>query len=134
MKVIEKKKVIQEFANKHKVVFEEKGEVGFGRECVGLMHGDNYIDYNPCSFPNYDSIKEHYSDMFYKIAPPDAYHKHDCIAILGQGEEAISKLYDWVVELDKLNVELVRYETGATGMQAVMSGIFGHAFVIKESS
>jgi hypothetical protein len=39
--------VCNEFALKHKVIFEEDGEVGMGRPCVGFVRGDGYVDYNP---------------------------------------------------------------------------------------
>lgn len=41
------KKICQDFANKHKLIFEEEGECGFGRECVGLSIGDSWLDFNP---------------------------------------------------------------------------------------
>ena len=48
METIEECKAnIQEFANRFKLIFEDKGECGFGRECVGLTSVTNYVDYNP---------------------------------------------------------------------------------------
>jgi hypothetical protein len=56
------------------------GECGFGRECVGILCNGNWVDYDyECGVPT----------------PDDAYHKHDCIAVLGRGEDAISQLYNW---------------------------------------
>ena len=52
------RKVIQEFANRFKLIFEEEGECGFCRECVGLTNGNNYVEYNPTDRVNYDYIKE----------------------------------------------------------------------------
>jgi hypothetical protein len=29
----------------------------------------------------------------------DAYHKHDCLAVLGRGDEAVDGLYRWVAKI-----------------------------------
>lgn len=118
-------KNIQEFANTHKLIFEREGECGFGRECVGLLHGDNYVDYNPTDSVSYEPIKEFEDDRLYAIAPPLAYHKHNCLAVLGRGEKSIKQLSDWVDSLKELNVTIETYKTGATGVQAIVSGVFG---------
>lgn len=128
MKTIEACRLnIQEFANKHELVFEDEGEVGFGRECVGLLNGDNYVDYNPMNSVDYDYIDSFYDERFNDITPPDAYHKHTCIAVLGRGEDAIRQLSDWVDKLNEIGVKVDRYPTGATGVQAMISGVFGAA-------
>lgn len=36
------KKICQDFALKHKLIFDDEGEVGSGRECVGFRDGDKY--------------------------------------------------------------------------------------------
>lgn len=120
---------IQEFANKHKVIFEDEGECGFGRECVGLMRGEKWVDYNPTDSVKYEPIEEMNDERMYDIAPSNAYHKHDCIAVLGRGEDAIRELSDWVDGMKDLNVELKEFATGATGIQAMLSGVVGYAFV-----
>lgn len=57
-----------------------EGECGFGRECVGITCQGNYVDYDPdCGVP----------------CPEDAYHKHECIAVLGRDQNAICQLHDW---------------------------------------
>jgi hypothetical protein len=113
---------IQEFASKHNLIFEEEGECGFGRECVGLTIGGSYVGYKPTDNVNYD-----YIEGFYDIAPFDAYHKHNCIAVLGRGDDAILQLSDWVDKLNEIGVKVDKYPTGATGLQAVISGVFGNA-------
>lgn len=128
-------KNIQEFANQHKLIFEDEGECGFGRECVGLIDKrGSWVDYNPCSHPNYEPIEELNDERLDDITPADAYHKHDCVAVLGRGDEAIKQLSEWVDELKKLNVELVEYKTGADGIQALMSGVIGYAFKIPNGN
>ena len=133
LKTIEEcKSIIQEFANRFKLVFEEEGECGFGRECVGLTNGNNYIEYNPTDSVNYDYIKNFYNERFYDITPPDAYHKHTCIAVLGRSDDAISQLSDWVDKLNEMGAGVEKYTTGATGVQAMFSGT--HNFAVRVSA
>ena len=128
------RKVIQEFANRFKLIFEEEGQCGFGRECVGLTNGNNYVDYNPTDSVNCDYIKEFYNDKFYDIAPADAYHKHNCLAVLGRGEKSIRQLADWVDKLNEMGAVVEKYATGATGLQAMISGTHNYAVRVKNGS
>lgn len=86
---------IKAYAESIKCVATFEGECGFGRECVGLLYGGTYPDYN-CEDD--------------KVTPPDevkdAYHKHDCLAVLGRGPEAIYQLYLWVRKLRRNKVIL----------------------------
>ena len=133
MKTLDELKAnIQQFANEHKVLFEDNGECGFGRPCVGLLRDSNYIAYNPTDSKTNDEIPEFSDYRFYDIAPENAYHKSDCIAVLGTDEDSIRELSEWVDELRKLNVTVERYSTGATGMQAMFTGTFGYAVKIPK--
>jgi len=123
---------IQQFADTHNIKFEQDGEVGFGRECVGLMKGSNYIDYCPINMETYGDLPELYDERLLKIAPNNAYHKHDCLAVLGRDEEAIRQLSDWVDKLKELNVSIEEYSTGATGLQAMISGSKGYAVKVNK--
>ena len=128
VKTIEECKAnIQEFANRFKLIFEEEGECGFGRECVGLTDGNNYVDYNPTRNPDYEYVEGFYDERFFDISPENAYHKHNCFAVLGRGEEAIRELSDWVDKLNELGVVVEKYATGATGIQAMLSGTHNYA-------
>lgn len=127
---------LQAFANKHKIVLQEKGECGFGRPCVGLMHGDNYVDHNPMRYPDYSHVWA-YDD---RLCAPDgvqAYHKHDCLAVLAPDDnyqEALEQLLAWVECLESHGeLEVVEYQNGATGLQAAVSGVFGKAIRLKQS-
>jgi aminoglycoside phosphotransferase family enzyme len=125
---------LQRFANKHKIVFEDKGEVGFGRECVGFLHGDNYIDYNPTDHENYEPIWGNDIRLLPPEETPNAYHKHDCLAVLVHGDydKAILELNAWINNLEKQGeVYIQEYETKADSLQALMVGLFGHAVRIK---
>lgn len=83
-------------------------------------------------YPDYDYPEGFYNEIFDKIKPPNAYHKHDCVVVLGRGDEAIRELSDWVDDLRKLNVVVDTYSTGAEGLQAIISRTTGKAFRIKE--
>lgn len=131
-KIDEYKDNIQKFANKHKLVFNDEGECGFGRDCVGLLHGDQYVAFNPYSQPDYEPIEDFQDDRFNDIAPSDAYHKHDCIAVLGHGEEPLKQLSEWVDKLDELGATVESYVTGATGIQALISGAYGNAIKLPK--
>lgn len=132
---------IEAFCLKHKLIFEERGEVGFGRECVGLLSKrGGYLDYNPFSlaepFASIDGLQDH------RFRPPrgvkDAYHKHECFAVLVEEDNyggAIQQLAIWIKHLESLgDLEVVSYETGATGMQVMMSGLVGYALKVKEAA
>ena len=129
---------IREFAEKHGLTVEFDGEVGFGRPCVGLKDArENYVDYNPYSYAgdDYLALPEFEDDRFDEIAPEDAYHKHDCVAVLVHNDKydpAVEQLADWCRKLDELGVEVASYSTGATGVQAMISGVTGYSFKVKE--
>lgn len=63
----------------------------------------------------------------------DAYHKHDCLAVLGRGARAVYQLAQWVRSMEAAGrVEVVDYETGATGMQAAFFGAIGYVVVVHK--
>src|SRR3990167_249083 len=137
MEIEEAKDICERFALEHKVVFETSGECGFGRECVGFISKfGNYLDYNPHQSGDYEPITELQCPA---VEPPhdltpDAYHKHDCMAVLGRGDRAIIQLAHWVKKINAVgNVRVVEYETGATGLQATFSGRVGYAVVAGSS-
>ena len=72
------------------------GNVGFGRECVGISAEQNYPEYEW-----YDEDYNIISDNGDVWAPEDAYHKHPCVAVLGLGEKAEAQLYDWLQWFDQ---------------------------------
>lgn len=126
------RKICQDFALKHKVIFQDEGECGFGRECVGFNSGDKWIDHNPRnSGGDYEPIKELACDAAYPPEGVAAYHKHDCLAVLGRGDEAIIGLAKWVLTMEAAGtVEIREFKTGATGIQALLSGLFGRAVFV----
>lgn len=135
MDVVDKaRERIQAFANAQKIVFEDHGEVGFGRPCVGVTKGDGYVDFNPHRYvfkpfdlnPDIETIEDLYDR---RLGPPDsvtdAYHKHDCLAVLVHGDDydaATLQLADWVTHLESLGAKVVTYETGRQGVHLLMGG------------
>lgn len=121
----------QRFANAHKVVFEDHGEVGFGRPCVGFKHGGNYVNYNPLRYPDYAYVWPRDERLLAPPETPDAYHKHDCLAVLVHDANyavAVLQLDAWVRHLEAQGaVSVVDFQTGATGVQALLSGMVGRA-------
>lgn len=125
---------ISEFAEKFGLSFEEEGECGFGRACVGITNGLNWVNYNPHNEKTYEPIEEFYDEQLYDITPINAYHKHTCLAVLGRGEDAIKQLSDWVDTLKRLGAVIEKYETGASGIQAIFSGVYNHTVKIPKNN
>ena len=76
---------LTDWAARYQCSLQLNGQVGFGRDCVGILKDSTYIDY------------EDHPEIW---TPEDAYHKHDCLAVLGHGDEALAQLYEWVKWLD----------------------------------
>tara|TARA_B100001964_G_scaffold6969_1_gene7558 strand:+ start:3273 stop:3689 length:417 start_codon:yes stop_codon:yes gene_type:complete len=130
-------KNLQRFANDHQLILEPKGECGFGRPCVGfLSRSGNYVDYNPCDHKDYEPIKGFEDDRLYAPEGVNSYHKCDCLAVLVSGDnydEGLKQLNKWIEHIESLGkVEIESYKTGATGIQAVISGVIGWAIRIKK--
>lgn len=103
-----------------------EAECGFGRECVGVLHDgedtahSHYPDYE-WSGANWERIDEN-GDVW---TPPDAYHKHPCVAVLGRGEEAEGQLYDWLLyfEANDFVVEVVSRERGDSEIERLLGSV-----------
>lgn len=90
---------LTEWATRNGAVVTFTGECGFGRECVGVMIGNAYLDYSHL----YDLFGRDETKWALWWAPEDAYHKHDCMAVLGRGPAAVEQLYQWAKFLDEHN-------------------------------
>lgn len=128
-------KICREFAKKHDIKFERGSEVGFGRPAVGFTYGTSYIDHNPVDMSTWESIKEFEDERLYAPVGANSYHKSDCLCVLVEDDEydvAIDQLAAWVTHLESLGkVEIVEYQTRATGMQAMISGTTGRVVVVR---
>ena len=76
--------------NKLQLVLE--GSCGFGRECVGVVAEGSYPDYYWYDHETYKRLDKN-GEVW---TPEDAYHKHECVAVLGRGEVAEAQLYEWL--------------------------------------
>ena len=132
-------KICIDFAVKHNIKFEQKGECGFGRKCVGFSDNGNYIDYNPYSYDGkLQPLEELYNEDLFKVTPVNAYHKHTCMSVLvleGLYDEALIQLAKWVIGLEALGeVQIVEYDTKAKGLQAFISGSVGKVIKITKDN
>lgn len=84
------------------VILDLEGECGFGRECVGVTCNGLYPDYEWYDYDTYERLDSN-GDVW---IPDDAYHKHDCVAVLGRGEAAEEQLYEWLKWFDDNNFKL----------------------------
>lgn len=93
MKHSDKIKWMQNYCNASGLTLTLDGECGFGRECVGVVFDGKYPDYTWYNDETYERIDPN-GEVW---TPQDAYHKHDCVAVLGRGKEAESQLYNWLL-------------------------------------
>ena len=124
-------KKLNDFAEKHGVKFEANGEVGFGRPCVGFLKNDAYIDFTPYNMDTFDPVFPNDERLVEPDGVEDAYHKHDCMAVLVHDddyEKALNQLSVWVDYLEGVGVKLVEYKNGHTGINALLHGTAGWAF------
>ncbi len=105
MKHQDKVKWMTAWAETHEVTLDLQGKCGFGRECVGILAK---FDEHWC-FPDFAWFDDNYKrldDNGDVWVPEDAYHKHECLAVLGHGEKSESQLYDWLKWFDDNNFVL----------------------------
>lgn len=91
MKHEEKVQWMALFAARNRATLDLEGECGIGRECVGLSANGSYA-----SYAWFDDDYERIDNNGEVWRPKHAYHKHDCVAVLGRGVEAEEELYEWL--------------------------------------
>lgn len=141
----ETKLKLLEFAEAHKITLETRGEVGFGRPCVGFTDGNCYIDYCPTQGPDYDRIKDLEDTRLYAPDGVESYHKHDCLAVLvpekvdEDYDRALCQLLKWVEKIQSLGeVEIVEFNRFKEGYQPhmaeiIMGGMTGKAIKLRHN-
>lgn len=114
------------WAERYGARLQTKGECGFGRECVGVVHGTTYPYYR--AYGAWDGEDVPLVHECVEAEPPrevtDAYHKSDCLAVLGSGPEAIHQLWLWVQHLERQGIGIVVRPRVVTDMIDLM--IHGH--------
>lgn len=79
-------------------ILELDGEVGFARPCVGILWRTSYVDTPGSGYNDHGPFFGHDSIG----GPPEdvaAYHKHDCLAVLGTDEQAVDGLLRWIEKI-----------------------------------
>ncbi len=140
-------KKLNDFAIRHKVILQENGTCGFGRPCVGFELSDCYIDFNPndCEdkIPKNKKtregyIKEFYCEDFFAPKGVEAYHKHDCLAVLfyeeSGREEALRQLLQWIENIEsKHKVEIVKVENKFNNIiESMLKGLYTPRLKLKK--
>jgi hypothetical protein len=147
MNIEDKKSFIKFWAESLGCALVVKGEVGFGRNCVGIIEPNigHYVDINPYStmgdyedwhyiFDEVDSLYPNYDTV------PNAYHKHSCLSVLvieDDYDEAINQLYTWVTDIvSKGAVEVVKHSVAdkskMTDIELLFTPEYKVALVYKE--
>ena len=88
----QKIKWMEDWCERNGLELELEGEVGFGRPAVGVIGKNKYPDYHWYDEDTFEQEDEN-GEVW---CPPDSYHKHPCVAVLGRGDDQISQLYDWL--------------------------------------
>lgn len=91
------RELVEAFASRHGVLAEWEGEIGFGREAVGLLDASRgtWIGYR------YDGGCDPGN------LAPDAFDKSNYIAVIGRGDSAESQLAAWVARLNFVDVSFL---------------------------
>lgn len=135
MTVQEAIEICNQFAIKHKVIFIEKGTVGFGRPCVGFVRGNNYLEYNPCDESTHEPLWPENQALLPPDTTPNAYHKHDCIAVLVEDDNYDAgkiELAEWARHIEAQGeVEIVSIDGGKS---AIFPGLPQSAIRLKRQS
>ena len=102
---------LKDFVFKHDLTLKKKGEVGFGRPCVGILRGSCYVEYNPYNQDTYEPLEEFHNEDISKFSTYNAYHKHSCFAVLVDNENydnGLIELAQWLSKInDKYEIEFV---------------------------
>lgn len=91
--------------------FNPEGEIGMGRECVGIGIDGHYLEYD--------------EDIGVKSAP-DAYHKGPYLAVLGRGDDAIDQLYQWCHRLKAAGYNKASVEANSEFQLSTIGLVLGH--------
>lgn len=116
---------LQKFAKEIDCEYKE-GEIGFGRECVGILKGGNYLGYNLEA--SYGGGMEKWDDRLDAPKGVNAYHKGNYMAVLIDDEttkeQAIEQLFNWVRNIDFYDLKVVSYYPPIPTVGALMGNPF----------
>ena len=137
---METKEYLEKFTEQHGLTLVAKGECGFGRPCVGFTKPkrngiDSYVDYNPIDSTTFEDIWER-DERLYAPDGVNSYHKVECLAVLVDNDDydaGLDQLATWMRAIEAHGPpQIVEYRTGASGIQAMVTGSHGWALRIGE--
>ena len=118
---------IEKFCKETGFVFQEKGEIGFGRECVGILDPvtDSYVAYEALyddegDSPSYCPIYSHSAEI-----ADNAYHKGPYLAVLLRyidKEAAIKELDEWVGRILAKGYKIQEYQNKGNDIAEFLTG------------
>lgn len=128
---------LKDFVFKHDLTLKKKGEVGFGRPCVGILRGNCYVEYNPYEDKTYEPIKEFYNEDISKFSSYNSYHKHSCFAVLvedGDYNNGLIELAKWLSKInDKYEIKFVDKENKCKdALNYILNGTFKTIIKLKK--
>jgi hypothetical protein len=126
-------KNIEQFCKETGFTFVKDGEVGFGRKCVGILDDrESFLEYQPIDSKTYETIGQH--TVAVEKAPPNAYHKSTCLAVLMDNIdeiEATEQLERWIEAILKAGYVLKNY-VEANSVNALLGRAHGKYLADKE--
>jgi hypothetical protein len=132
----EDRDILERFALDHKLILEERGEVGFWRPCVGYLKGESYVDYTRRDDLTFEYLPGFDGEGLWAPEGVNAYHKCTCLAVLVDNDdydEALKQLAVWVRALNEVGVEVIRYERQHDSLVGVvLHGLFGYCLRVKD--
>jgi hypothetical protein len=118
---------LTEWAAKNGGTLQIHGQVGFGREATGILVDGAYPDTGPAKEKT--CYMEHGGPWW---QPEDAYHKHDCLCVLGHEYVQLRQLYNWVKWLDENHYKVaIEYRQPSSDIDLLIHGT-SRAFLVRE--
>lgn len=107
-------KHIKRFVKTTGLSYNESGEIGFGRKCVGIMNQktESYLAYTHYLNEDYSNPIGH--EVAENTMPKNAYHKGPYLAVLHDGSEkghreAVKQLDLWLEKILAASFDLTEY-------------------------
>lgn len=120
-------RLLQSWAQANDCTLTLAGEVGFGRECVGMLYNQHYIDFGYLAMDYKNPEARDLLNEIREKSPERAYHKDDCLCVLGIDYEAQLGLYEWVADLANKGIKVKHQEEadlgpGTTTISVLLTG------------
>lgn len=123
------KEYLTNFCKINDVELIEKGEVSFGRSCVGIFKDGSFVGYNSFYYNNGKLIYYFKNDKrFENLRAENAYSKCDCFAVICEDDvfkyrNAVIELANWIYSLEKVaSIKIKTYESKSTNAKVFFTG------------